>query len=198
MEAVERNLGLVLQNQITQAELLNQLLSTHSESSSLPVDDNKKGEKEKVSQQLKDQQIKDQQIKDQHIKKAYQQITQEDQQLKSGKRKSSSTSDQPLQKKAKQGLEAIKERRKLGESQKKDLDEQGKKQVAEVQRKTKEIISAIEKGTTIQTGSDVDNSTQISKEYGSPSGTKSLRISYAAFPTPPKPKGKSISRRHIP
>ena len=55
MEAVERNLGLVLQNQITQAELLNQLLATHSGSSSLPVDDNKKGEKEKESQQLKDQ-----------------------------------------------------------------------------------------------------------------------------------------------
>ena len=45
MEAVERNLGLVLRNQITQAELLNQLLSTHSGSSSLPVDDKKKGEK---------------------------------------------------------------------------------------------------------------------------------------------------------
>ena len=64
MEAVERNLGLVLQNQITQAELLSQLLSTHSGSFSLPVDDNKKGEKEKESQQLKDQQIKYQQIKD--------------------------------------------------------------------------------------------------------------------------------------
>ena len=46
MEAVERNLGLILQNQITQAELLNQLLSTHYGSSSLPVDNYKKGEKE--------------------------------------------------------------------------------------------------------------------------------------------------------
>ena len=57
-------------------------------------------------------------------------------QLISGKRKRSSTSDQPLQKKAKQSLEAIEERRKLRESKTKDLDEQGKKQVAEIQRKT--------------------------------------------------------------
>ena len=51
---------------------------------------------------------------------------------------------------------------------------QGKKQVAEIQRNTKEIISAIEKGATIQTGSAVDSSIQRSKEYGSTSGTKSL------------------------
>ena len=94
MEAVERNLRLVLQNQITQAKLLNQLLTTHSESSSLPEDDNKKGEKEKESQQIKDRQIK----------RVDQQITQEDQQLISVKRKSSSTSDQPLQKKLKHSL----------------------------------------------------------------------------------------------
>ena len=42
MEAVERNLGLVFQNQITQDELLNQLLATHFGSSSLPVDDKNK------------------------------------------------------------------------------------------------------------------------------------------------------------
>ena len=41
MEAVEKNLQLVLLNQITQGELLNKLLATHSGSSSLPLDDNK-------------------------------------------------------------------------------------------------------------------------------------------------------------
>ena len=55
------------------------------------------------------------------MKRADQQITQEDQQLKSGKRKSSSTSYQPLQKKANQGLEAIEERRKLREAKTKKL-----------------------------------------------------------------------------
>ena len=60
MEAVGKNLGLVLQNQITQAELLRSLLATHSRSYSLPMYDNKKGEKEKESQQINEQHIKDQ------------------------------------------------------------------------------------------------------------------------------------------
>ena len=47
MSSVEKTLQLVLQNQITHAELLKNLLSTHFGSSSLPFDDNKKGEKEK-------------------------------------------------------------------------------------------------------------------------------------------------------
>ena len=42
MEAVEKNLQLVLQNQITQVELLKKLLTTHSGSSSIQLDDNKK------------------------------------------------------------------------------------------------------------------------------------------------------------
>ena len=175
MEAIEKTLGLVLQNQITQAELLGQLLATHFGSSSLPMDDNKKGEKEKESQQ---------------IKKA-------DQQLKSGKRKSSSTSDQPIQKKAKQGLEAIEERRKLREAQTKDQAEQDKKQLGEIQRKTKEIISAVEKGVTIQTGPVVDNSIQSSKEYGSPSGAMTLGTNIATSPAPQKPKGKNLFQEDI-
>ena len=68
MAAVEKNLGMILQNQITHAELLRSLLATHSRSSSLPMDDNKKGEKEKEDQQIKEgQQIKgaDQQIRSQ-------------------------------------------------------------------------------------------------------------------------------------
>ena len=69
--------------------------------------------------------------------------------------------------------------------------------MAKIQRKTKEIISEIEKGATIQTGSAVDNSTQSSKEYGSPSGTKTLGINYAGSPTPPKPKGKSLFQEDI-
>ena len=90
IEAVEKNLQLVLQNQITQDELLKKLLATHSESSSLPLDDNKKGEKEKEDQQIKEgQQIKgvDQQIRSQRINL-------KDQQIKFVKKKSSSTSDQ--------------------------------------------------------------------------------------------------------
>ena len=52
MIAVDKNLQLVIQNQITQDELLQNLLSTHSGISYLPFDDNKKGEKEKEDQQL--------------------------------------------------------------------------------------------------------------------------------------------------
>ena len=59
MSSVEKPLQLVLQNQITQANLLKNLFSTYSVSSSLPVDDNKKGEKEKDGQQIKDQHITD-------------------------------------------------------------------------------------------------------------------------------------------
>ena len=49
---VEKNLQLVLQNQITQVDLLKNLLSTQSESPYLPIYDNKKGEKEKDGQQI--------------------------------------------------------------------------------------------------------------------------------------------------
>ena len=45
MTSVEKNLAFVLQNQITQAELLQKLLNTHSGSSSMLIDDNKKGER---------------------------------------------------------------------------------------------------------------------------------------------------------
>ena len=37
MEVVEKNLGLDLQNQITQAEFLNKLFATHSRSSTLSI-----------------------------------------------------------------------------------------------------------------------------------------------------------------
>ena len=69
MSSVEKNLQLVLQKQITQVELLQQLLNTHSGSLSLKVDDNKKGEKDGrvFDQQIADQKIKDQHIKDQHL-----------------------------------------------------------------------------------------------------------------------------------
>ena len=69
--------------------------------------------------------------------------------------------------------------------------------MAEIQRKTKEIISAIEKVATIQTESVVYNSTQISKEYGSSSSTNTLGTSYAASPTSPNPKGKSLFQEDI-
>ena len=58
MPSIEKTLQSVLQNQITQAEVLKNLLSTHSGSSSLQVVVNKKGEKEKdgrVGQQMRDQ-----------------------------------------------------------------------------------------------------------------------------------------------
>ena len=45
MTSIEQNLKLVLQNQITQDELLQRLLHTHSGSSSLVMDDNKKWER---------------------------------------------------------------------------------------------------------------------------------------------------------
>ena len=54
MAAVEKNLEMIPQNQITQVELLRSLLATFSGSSSLPMDDNKKGEKEKEDQQIKE------------------------------------------------------------------------------------------------------------------------------------------------
>ena len=43
----------------------------------------------------------------------------------------------------------------------------------------------------------MDNSTRSSKEYGSPSGIKTLGTSYAASPTPPNPKGKSLFQEDI-
>ena len=46
MTKVEANLQLVLQNQVTQTEILAKLLFTRSGDTSLSLDDNKKGEKE--------------------------------------------------------------------------------------------------------------------------------------------------------
>ena len=54
MEKVEANLQLVLQNQITQTELLSKLIFTKSGDTSFSLDDNKKGEKEKEAQQVKE------------------------------------------------------------------------------------------------------------------------------------------------
>ena len=106
MAAVEKNLGMVLQNQITQVELFRSLLATHFGSSSFPMDDNKKREKEKESQQIKEV---DQQIRSQRINL-------EDRHIKSVKRKSNSTDNQQIPKNAKHGLEAIEERRRLREA----------------------------------------------------------------------------------
>ena len=58
---------------------------------------------------MKDRHIVDQQIWSQ-------QINLEDQHIKSGKRKSSSTSDPQISKKAKHGLDVIEERRRLRET----------------------------------------------------------------------------------
>ena len=62
MTSIEKNLALVLQNQITQAELLQILLNTHYGSSSMLIDDNKKGDR---VGELKGLQIKK---KGQHIR----------------------------------------------------------------------------------------------------------------------------------
>ena len=173
MSKVEANLQLVLQNQVTQTEILAKLLFSTYGATSHSLDDNKKGKKEKVGQQInEDQQImvgqqinEDQQIKeDQRIK--------EDRRIISDKRKRSSASDQPTSKRQLQGLDAIEERRRAREAQTKDTAEKDKKQLAELQRKTKEVISAVEKGTTIQTESTVDSSVQSTKVHGSPSGVK--------------------------
>ena len=87
IEAVEKNLQLVLQNQITQAELLNKLLTTHFGSLSIQLDDNKKGKKDKEDQQIKE----DQYIKGVAQQIRSQQINLKEQQIKFIKRKSSST-----------------------------------------------------------------------------------------------------------
>ena len=90
MSSVEKKIQLVLQNHITQVDLLKNLLSTHSGSSSILFNDNKKREKEKDGQQIKNQQMKDRQIVDRQIRS---------QQIKSRKRKSRSTSDPQISKK---------------------------------------------------------------------------------------------------
>ena len=67
MTKIEANLQLVLQNQVTQTEILAKLLFTRSGETSLSLDDNKKGEKEQEDQKEKvgRQQInEDQQIKE--------------------------------------------------------------------------------------------------------------------------------------
>ena len=70
-------------------------------------------------------------------------------------------------------------------------------QLAELQKKTKEAISAVEKGTTIQTESVVDSSVQSTKEYGSPSGAKPSGTSLLISLSPSKPKGKSLFQEDI-
>ena len=52
MTGVELNLKLILQNQITQLTLLQQILDTHSSNSTLKFDDNKKGKRIRMNQQL--------------------------------------------------------------------------------------------------------------------------------------------------
>ena len=67
MSKVEANLQLVLQNQVTQTEILAKLLFSTYGQTSLSLDDNKKGEKEQETQEEKEK--ADQQInKDQWIK----------------------------------------------------------------------------------------------------------------------------------
>ena len=164
------------------------LFSTYGETSHA-LDDNKKGEKEKVGQQInEDQRIKELK-EDQRIK--------EPQRIIFDKRKSSSTSDQPTSKRQLQDLDTIEERRRAREAQTKDMAEKDKKQLVEVQKKTKEVISVVEKGTTIQTESVVDNSVQSTKVHGSPSGVKPSGSNLLISLSPPKPKGKSLFQEDI-
>ena len=51
-------------------------------------------------------------------------------------------------------MDAIEERRRLREAQTKILEDQEKNQLVDIQQKSQEIKSAIEKGTVIQTESD--------------------------------------------
>ena len=102
MTKVEANLQLVLQNQVTQTEILAKLIFTRSGEISLSFDDNKKGEKEQKEKVGRQQINEDQQIKEaqrinetQRIKKP-QQIS--SQHIISRKRKTRSTSDQPTSK----------------------------------------------------------------------------------------------------
>ena len=100
----------------------------------------------------------------------------------------------------------LKKKRKLIEAHTKSLAEQENKQLANIQKRSQEIKSAIEKGTVIQIESDVDKSIQkpsskkeSTKEYGSPSGAKSLgtRIEASYPPSPLKAKGKNIIHEDI-
>ena len=70
-------------------------------------------------------------------------------------------------------------------------------QLSELQRKTKEAISSVEKGTTIQTESALDSSVQSTKEYGSPSGANPSGTSLLTSLSPPKPKGKRLFKEDI-
>ena len=201
MSKVEANLQLVLQNQVTQTEILSKLLfSTYGETS-LPLDDNKKGKKGQETQKEKEkenvgQQItKDQQINEHQQIKEHQQIS--SQWIIFGKRKSNSTSDQPTSKRHLQDLDAIEERRRAREAQTKDLPEKERMQLAELQKKTKEAISAVEKGTAIKIEPAVDSSVQSTKEYGSPSGAKPFGSSLLISLSPSKPKGKSLFQEDI-
>ena len=77
------------------------------------------------------------------------------------------------------------------------MAEKEKIQLAELQKKTKEAISAVAKGTTIQTESAVDSSVQSTKEYRSPSGAKAFGTSLLTSLSPPKPKGKNLFQEDI-
>ena len=76
----------------------------------------------------------------------------------------------------------------------------------DIQKRSQEIKSAIEKGTVIQTEPDVDNSIQkpstkneSTKKYGPPSCAKSLgtRLEASLPPSPLKAKGKNIIHEYI-
>ena len=74
MSKVEANLQLVLQNQVTQTEILAKLIfSTYGETS-LSLDDNKKGEKEQETQKEKEKEKVGQQITEDQRIKEHQQI----------------------------------------------------------------------------------------------------------------------------
>ena len=153
MTSVEKNLALVLQNQMTQDELLQRLLNTHFGSSSMLIDDNKKGKRigeekgQQISCQEKDRQLSSQEkgrqlsshrqiVQDQHISS--------DQQITDGKRKSHS-STLPIAKKAnvsspkKTWIKAIKERRRVREAETRRQAQEGQKQLEDMQKKKKMI-----------------------------------------------------------
>ena len=70
-------------------------------------------------------------------------------------------------------------------------------QLAELQKKTKEAISAVEKGTTIQTESGVNSSIQSTKVRGSLSGVKPSGSSLFISQSPQNPKGKGLFQEDI-
>ena len=111
--------------------------------------------------------------------------------------KRSSTSDQPTSKRQLQGFDEIEERRRAREAQTKELAEKERMQLVELQKKTKEVISAVKNGTTIQIESYVDSSVQSTKEYGSPSGTKPSGESLFISLSPSNPKGNSLFQEDI-